>query len=86
LANGDHISYFPNPATSRIHFELNFQEAQQIELSLFDMTGRRVMVRTESIAAGGHQFSIDLNQLARGAYTFAIKHQGGVKRGKLILE
>ncbi|MEM1041536.1 MAG: spondin domain-containing protein [Bacteroidota bacterium] len=59
----------PNPATSRSAFRLSLDQAQAVQIDVFDILGRRVeTVHRGALAAGVHPFSLDVRSLTSGLY------------------
>ncbi|PHI20222.1 hypothetical protein CEQ90_08510 [Lewinellaceae bacterium SD302] len=61
-------SVYPNPFASRINVSL-VSDGSQAELSIFDVTGKRIeLVFSKRLAAGRHRFFVDLENQPAGAY------------------
>ncbi|MEO6832501.1 MAG: T9SS type A sorting domain-containing protein [Chitinophagaceae bacterium] len=70
----------PNPANSFAAIDLNLTQAQDIAISLSDMTGRVVQRKAvTSYSAGKHTIKLDLNQLSAGQYLYRVLDAGGTQ-------
>jgi len=59
----------PNPAAGRTSLAFTLPKATSIDLSVFDVGGRRVLTLAEgSVAAGRHEVALDGRRLAAGVY------------------
>lgn len=69
---------YPNPfnPTTRIEFEL-FNE-QEVDLSVFDLTGRKVeTLMSGTLGAGQHAATFDASRLPNGTYLYILTHEAG---------
>ena len=64
------LTIYPNPASDNISFELNFTKAENVQVSVKDVTGREVMRKDfGKIQAGNTSpFSLDISRLQAGMY------------------
>jgi hypothetical protein len=78
------VKVFPNPATSLIQVNLEFQTEERIVLSMVDFRGAKVFSR--HIHAASYSGNINVSGLAQGVYLLEIKKQDGqtVKTFKII--
>lgn len=58
----------PNPATDVLNVQYRIHKDAAVQLLLFDLTGRLVQQNNLNVAAGTHQFSMDLSALPNGVY------------------
>lgn len=68
--DGASLSVFPNPARRDAAVSLTLPSASDVQLELFDVTGRRVATlhAGELAAQTGHRFDVDASKLAPGVY------------------
>lgn len=91
LTNGLPTSYdlkqnYPNPfnPTTKIAFDL--PEASDVELTVFDMLGRKVATLVnERMTAGQHNFNFDASRLASGMYIYRIDAGSFTSTRKMML-
>ena len=77
---------YPNPFNPETTIEYSIQEAGQVNLSVFDLTGREVMTLVNEIQTDG-VYSVKLNaaSLASGIYFYQLEHNGLKLAKKMVL-
>ncbi|MEL6696369.1 MAG: alpha-amylase C-terminal beta-sheet domain-containing protein [Bacteroidota bacterium] len=80
------ISLYPNPARDRATVSLDLQTDADVQLSLYDLSGRRVMHDTYSLAAGTQHIKLDLGVLPRSLYILKLDGEGIQYQEKLQVE
>lgn len=77
---------YPNPFNPETTIEYTMQQAGQVELSLYDMMGRKIRVLDlRRVAAGTHSVRVDAADLPSGVYIYRLKSSEGVLTKKLTL-
>jgi photosystem II stability/assembly factor-like uncharacterized protein len=77
---------FPNPASTNTTLPIQLGETGQTEIILYDETGRVARsLHTGVLTRGHHEFLIDLNGLAKGAYYFSLTTAVNTLRSSLII-
>jgi hypothetical protein len=66
------VNVYPNPAQSKITVESN--QTQLISFEIFDLSGRKMMAKTEIIS---NRFSVDVGQLLPGIYLLKLGSTSG---------
>ncbi len=61
---------FPNPTATQVTVKGNFNEADVLTFTLFDLSGR--MVTNQQLPAGNSTINVDLSTLQPGAYLYQI--------------
>jgi hypothetical protein len=74
----------PNPAVAYSHIAVSSTVAQDVEVAIYDMTGRMVSNTAQPIAAGTSAVTVDVTMLANGNYT-AVLVIGGESFAKKLL-
>jgi hypothetical protein len=64
---------YPNPTSQNISFDFFTPNKGTIKIRIFDNTGRLIIEQNEKINSGSNTMNVDLERLAKGAYTFEIK-------------
>lgn len=78
------IQAWPNPVFQTLNISVESQSAQTLHLTLYDISGRRLLERELPVSAGGNDFRFQLdNGLSRGVYTLLLEGPEG--RGSLRL-
>ena len=82
LATNVHVGVYPNPASDYLNFQVKNTATNTVyELEVIDMVGRIVSTTTFD-----QNYTLSVNQLASGTYTYTMKQQGSpVARGKFIV-
>jgi hypothetical protein len=67
----------PNPANSETSIEFTIAENSEIQLAIYDLTGKNVMtIVNGAIASGSHAKRIDVSNLANGYYNIVMNING----------
>lgn len=75
----------PNPAVAYSHIAVNSATAQDVQVAVYDMTGRMVSNTTQPIGAGTSAVTVDVTMLANGNYTTVLVIGGGSFAKKLLV-
>jgi hypothetical protein len=74
---------FPNPATSYVNISTE-NLLGQMNLRVFDISGRMVMQKSWTVAGSNHVLAID--SLSSGVYSFLLENQGRQELRKLFVQ
>ena len=77
------VSVFPNPASELVAVQLNHLSDTDMEVSLYDLTGRRV--RTATLYQGSTIVYFDTRTLYHGEYVVTVRKGAAVVSQKLLL-
>lgn len=66
-SDGD-ILVYPNPLFENLIIDFNLKNDESLKLTVTDMAGRLILERSYSLQSGIHKITLDLSQLASGAY------------------
>ena len=67
------LSNMPNPAVNSTVIRYELKDAAPVELSLVDITGKKVLSRSEGMREqGNHQLTVDISRLAPGMYFYTL--------------
>ncbi len=66
---------WPNPCGYRVRVAVELPAPATVELTLYDLAGRRVLGHSEPLAAGRHTVELDVGDLATGIYL--LRARGG---------
>lgn len=79
------ISYYPNPFTSELIADIRNLEADQAEIFIFDMLGKKVFGKTFSKAEmAAPSISLDLSSLSAGVYSIEFRSESFTESRKII--
>ena len=68
----DAISVFPNPTNENISLSFQLKNQQEFSVELTDVTGRKVLNKTETVSAGTSTKTITTEQFAKGVYLLKV--------------
>ncbi|MEG2337235.1 MAG: Omp28-related outer membrane protein, partial [Bacteroidales bacterium] len=75
---------YPNPTKGLALCTLKLEKSSPIQLSLFDLSGRRVQVIADKVyPSGTHEIKIDLSSLAQATYILYMQSAQGVQTQKI---
>lgn len=77
----------PNPFRTETFIEFEIAETQPLQLTIFDVTGRRIFAQTTLWQSGFHQWTINAQQLNQtaGVYYYTLIGEKEQVSGKLVL-
>jgi len=78
---------YPNPFTEQVQFKFYLASAGQFELRIFDLMGRNVYSKNETLVVGMHELPVTAAELGDESkvYVYHIKVDGKIRKsGKLI--
>ena len=67
-AGPDALQAFPDPATDRLTLRVRLAEPAELELRVYDLSGRQLQLLQRSFDAGSHALPVDVKGLAPGIY------------------
>jgi hypothetical protein len=70
--NADFVVY-PNPVKDIMKVDINAERADKGIMIITDINGKQVYIRNVNVAAGNNTFSIDINNMAQGAYIIKVQ-------------
>ena len=79
-------SVYPNPACNYVNFDMTLLQSAAVNISVYDITGRELLVRSEvHTDAGRHQFTLSTSGLTEGLYFYKMVINGQTVSGKLLV-
>jgi len=80
------VSVYPNPFHGRLNVDFTLNEAEQVFLKIYDLSGKQVYGRAEQYQAGKHVMRIngDALELSHGTYIYSLQTGDQKKTGKII--
>ena len=83
----DHFSCYPNPTDGNLHIKIPGENAQDAEVTLFDITGRTVY-KTKLITSPGfsHEWTTELPGLVPGLYLISVKTGDVENIARIVIE
>jgi hypothetical protein len=78
------ISVYPNPAKSLLTCRLSLSQPSEVNLALYDISGRLVLAKRYAVSTGEQDIALGLSKMAKGVYTVQVE-AGGVTESKRIV-
>lgn len=76
----------PNPANGSTLIKYDLSKNSDINLTIFDVTGRKVFDKSENdVTAGSHKMNIDVTSFSKGAYFYTLTANGHQVTKKMII-
>jgi len=80
------LANYPNPFNASTNIRFALPEASQVNLSVFDITGRTVAtVSRGEFGAGYHTMTFDASALSSGVYFYRLEAGSYVETKKMVL-
>lgn len=68
----NNISVYPNPASNYFSVNLKFTQEEELTFEMFDITGKKMFSRKETIGAGNTTKTVHLDQYTSGMYVLKV--------------
>jgi hypothetical protein len=77
---------YPNPFNPSTQINFNLDQAGWVQLSVYDLLGRKIHVLVEGpLSAGHHDYRFDASTLSSGTYVVRLEQGGKVSSQKITL-
>lgn len=73
--SADALHVFPNPTTSLLYIQPDFNGAAKLDYTLMDVTGKVIFSQHANLQGGNEKQTINLNALANGHYVLQVNAQ-----------
>jgi hypothetical protein len=82
------LKLYPNPTSSTIQLEYNLEEAGEVQILLYSLSGQQLMLQKESTFAGDQQLTLDLKAMGIQSGVYFLELRSSKERfiNKLILQ
>lgn len=81
------IHVFPNPAKNELNvLYVTESNNSEIELAVYDLTGRNIISKTQSLNNGGNLITLDISKLSNGIYFLHYKDIDSMESGSVKFE
>lgn len=77
---------FPNPTTNSTAFQLHLPKDSDIQLMVFDLSGRLVKEHTTSVSAGSSLLPLNTADLSQGQYFVKLQFGNAVEYRKVVVQ
>ncbi len=82
----DGILIYPNPASNNITVSFNSETTKDVEITIYDLTGRMVTTNNFKAQEGLNTDVINVSNLSKGIYIVALKDDNDLLTKKLIID
>jgi len=76
---------FPNPATSQLTLEIPVEAEADVQVSIFDPSGRAALQQHRTLAKGDNQMLLDVHKLPNGVYFVQVRNGEQASTRKLVV-
>jgi len=83
-SNNNNIIVYPNPASSNIFIDTQFDENTVLTMHILDLLGKEIETVNISISSGYNHQSIDISHLKNGIYVLSLTNDKTIFNYKLI--
>ena len=84
--NGNNVTTYPNPFSSKTTIRYNLTTEGLVSLTIYDMQGREIKTLVNGNQSPGIYTEVfDGNGLSNGIYTYRLQTSSGIQTGKLLL-
>ena len=80
------VSVYPNPATSEVTFEINASQASEMNISIYNITGQKVMEQNVNATLGISKQQVNISSLNSGIYFATVKANGFENTVKFVVK
>lgn len=77
---------YPNPARNELHLSFKFNLTADVKLTIFDLTGRKVLLETQNILNADNKMTINIENLAVGLYLLEVQSGNLISTMQFIKE
>ena len=77
---------YPNPASDKLNIEVNASQASEMSITVYNITGQKVMEESTNITTGINVPSINTSNLTSGIYFVTVKANGFENTMKFIVK
>jgi hypothetical protein len=78
------LSLFPNPTDGGTYLKFNLPQSNTIVLSVYELSGRKVLCAEEKCEAGAHVIKVETGSLQEGIYLLNVNYGDGSQTLRLI--
>ncbi len=80
------VSVYPNPFNGPVVIKYHLEQEGQVEFQLFNISGQRIMRKSQFHKDGTHFLRLDIQNLASGLYPFSLRVNAVTKWGRLVMQ
>ncbi len=81
------VEVFPNPTTSFATLSIDLESTKQVRILVTDILGQAIMqVTNQELAAGEHDFTIDLSTFSKGVYLVKSEIDNTINTQRVVVQ
>ena len=80
------VSVYPNPVQDQLTIQVNASQASEMNISIYNITGQKVMESNTSVYTGMNERQINVNELTSGIYFVTVKANGFESTMKFVVK
>jgi len=77
---------YPNPTRTNLTVEFTAEQAQDVNMTMRDASGRVVYAATKAVGAGANANTIDVSTFAKGIYMLQVQSNNTTETLRVIVE
>ena len=78
------VQVYPNPTRGELNISAIMEEARDIDVKLYDLSGKLLFKDQKAGFEGSYQQRISLNSFAHGMYMLVVNIDGNVQTEKIL--
>ncbi len=86
LYQGAEFGMFPNPATSQLTVEVPMEAENDVQVSIFDVSGRAAMQQHRTLGKGDNRMLFNVQSLPSGVYFVQVRNGEQSSTRKLVID
>ncbi len=86
LFSENNISIYPNPAVNTAALELTVEDVQNVDIRIYDMTGRTIQLFNKTLTTGSNVISLDTKDFTNGMYFIEVSSDSKTSTRKLVIQ
>jgi hypothetical protein len=82
----DDFNVYPNPAHGTLNINFSIEKANNVNVTLTNLSGQQVYKESLNTLNGKYQRSIDVSRLAKGVYLLSVTSNKGTTNSKVVIQ
>lgn len=79
------VTTYPNPTSTMVAFQVNLPMGSEVEITLYDVLGRRVAwIQPSRLPSGTHNLNMSMTHLAKGVYVYSMSVGSTRLTGRIV--
>lgn len=77
---------YPNPAANMLMVDYSADKAEDVQITVMDLTGRTMSIASQSMTEGLNRVELDLSELADGQYVLQMQSTSGQTTDRFVVQ